>query len=147
MIYIFLADDDEDDKEFFGDALKDLGIPSELLTAKDGAELMTTLDAIVIGPPPPHIIFLDLNMPNKNGFECLEEIRKTDKLKGIPVAIFSTTDSQSAVDTTYSLGANCYICKPTSHQLLKKAIETVLALELWKDNKQLPREKFVLRIN
>ncbi len=148
MKKIFLADDDSDDRDFFEEALKELNVPTQLTVAKDGVELMATLEKFVtIPPPPPHVIFLDLNMPHKNGFECLEEIRKNPKLKDIPVAIFSTTSSENAVDTTYSLGANCYICKPTSHKLLIKAIETVLSLELWLDNQKLPIEKFVLKIS
>ena len=147
MKNIFLADDDADDRDFFADALKEISVQTELTTANDGVELMTTLEETVTAPPPPHVIFLDLNMPRKNGFECLEEIRRTPKLKNIPVAIFSTTANENAIETTYSLGANCYIRKPNSHELLKKTIETVLALDLWENNSRLPKEKFVLAIS
>ena len=146
MKSIFLADDDADDREFFEDALNDMAIATELTTARDGAELMNTLDEVVTAPPPPHVIFLDLNMPNKNGFECIAEIRNSPKLKGIPIAIFSTTESESAVNETFLLGANCYIRKPTTHKLLKKAIETVLNLDFWENPQQLPKKKFVLKI-
>ncbi len=142
---IMLADDDADDCTFFEDALKEVSIATELTVAKDGAALMTSLEENV--PPPPHVIFLDLNMPRKNGFECLKEIRETPKLKKIPVVIFSTTASENAVEKTYSLGADCYICKPNSHKLLIKAIETVLALNLWENKPQLSREKYVLAIS
>lgn len=147
MKNIFLADDDPDDCDFFAEALKEVSVPTELTVATDGIELMTALEKNVTKPPPPHVIFLDLNMPRKNGFECLKQIRETSKLKNIPVVIFSTTANESAIETTYSLGANCYIQKPNSHQLIKKAIETVLALDLWKHSEQLPKEKFVLSIS
>lgn len=146
MKIIFLAEDDLDDREFFTDALLDIGIESTLTTAINGMELMATLDETVIEPPPPHVIFLDLNMPHKNGFECLEEIRNSPKLKNIPVAIFSTTASENAIETTFALGANCFVCKPTSHTLLKRAIETVLAFEFWHENNQLSKENFLLSI-
>ncbi len=146
MKNILLADDDSDDRDFFADALKEVLVDTELTTANDGAELMTVLQT-VITPPPPHVIFLDLNMPRKNGFECLREIRQTPTLKNIPVVIFSTSVSPTAVDATYSLGANCYVCKPNSHKLLKKAIEIVLGLDLWEKNHRLPKEKFVLAIS
>lgn len=146
MKNIFLADDDADDRVFFEEALNDLTIETELTVAKDGVELMTALEEVVVEPPPPHVIFLDLNMPNKNGFECLEEIRTHEKFKNIPVVIFSTTANENAVEKTYTLGANCYICKPTSHNLLKKAIEMVMALELWEQSQQPLKENFILEI-
>ena len=139
---IFLADDDEDDRKFFEDALKKVSIPTQLTLSNDGLELMSNLET-VIEPPPPDIIFLDLNMPRKNGFQCLEEIRSTHKLKNIPVVIFSTTANEDSVNRTYQHGANHYICKPHSFELLVKAIETVLTLEMWQ-KPQPPKENFIL---
>ncbi len=141
---IFLADDDADDCLLFEDALKELNVKSNLTISNDGVELMTTLDETV--PPPPDVIFLDLNMPRKNGFECLKEIKQNPKLKEIPVVIFSTSSSADIVDKTYRWGANCYICKPRSFLLLKKTIETVLSLSL-QINQQPSRNQFVLEIN
>ena len=146
MNNIFLADDDADDRAFFADALKEVNIQTELTTTSDGIELMTTLDESVTVPPPPHVIFLDLNMPRKNGYECLKEIRQTSKLKDIPVVIFSTSDNAHAIETTYKLGANCYVLKPNSHELLIRCIETVLGLDLWKHNRQLPKQEFVIAV-
>ena len=144
MKNIFLADDDADDRIFFEDALKQVTIPTQLTLSSDGLELMSNLET-VIEPPPPDVIFLDLNMPRKNGFQCLEEIRNTPKLKDIPIVIFSTTANDDEVNKTYQLGANHYICKPRSFPLLVKAIETVLTLEMWL-KPQPPKEKFVLTI-
>ena len=142
MKIIFLADDDADDRMFFEDALKQVTIPTHLTLANDGLELMSNLET-VIEPPPPDVIFLDLNMPRKNGFQCLEEIRNTPKLKDIPIVIFSTTTNDDAVNKTYEHGANHYICKPGSFELLIKVIETVLTLEMWQ-KPQPSKEKFVL---
>ena len=141
---IFLAEDDEDDREFFKDALKDLNIQTNLTITTDGLDLMTTLDETV--PPPPYAIFLDLNMPRKNGLECLSEIKRTPKLSQIPVIIFSTSDSEKAINSTYSLGANYYICKPRNFKLLKKIIQTVLTIDLSNGGKQTPKEKYFLAI-
>jgi len=142
MKNIFLADDDADDRMFFKDALKKVTIPTKLTLANDGLELMSNLET-VIEPPPPDVIFLDLNMPLKNGFQCLEEIRNIPKLKDIPIVIFSTTTNDEAVNKTYQHGANHYVCKPHSFELLVKAIETVLTLEMWQ-KPQPPKENFVL---
>jgi CheY-like chemotaxis protein len=141
---IFLAEDDADDRMFFEDVLKEVSINTNLVMADDGVELMSVLEEAV--PPPPDIIFLDLNMPRKNGFECLKEIRQTDKLSKIPVIIFSTSDNAQAIDKTYSLGANYYMQKPRTFALLKKAIETVLSTELESGGKQVPKEKYLLAI-
>ena len=142
---IFLADDDMDDCSFFKDALKELNEKTELTIANDGQKLLSILDETV--PPPPHVIFLDLNMPGKNGFECLEEIRKTPKLSSIPVVIFSTSSNINAIDATYSLGANYYVCKPRSFDLLKKAIKKVLSLDFLQQNQPTPKETYFLAIS
>lgn len=139
---IFLADDDPDDRSFFEEALNRIRIPSVLTVAYDGVELMENLEAIV-DPPLPYVIFLDLNMPRKNGFECLHEIRATPKLKDIPVVIFSTTASEDAVNQSYQDGANYYICKPRSFEGLVNIIENVLSKDLWR-LPQPKRELFIL---
>jgi CheY-like chemotaxis protein len=143
MKIIFLADDDADDRLFFEDALQQITVPSQLTLSTDGLELMSNLESVV--PPPPDVIFLDLNMPRKNGLQCLEEIRSTPTLKSIPVVIFSTTASDEEVSKTYQHGANHYICKPRSFGLLVKAIEKVLTLDMWM-KPQPTKEEFVLTI-
>ena len=147
MKIIFLADDDAVDRDFFRDALKEVSFPTQLVIAKDGVELMTLLDEIETDQPPPDAIFLDLNMPRKNGYECLKEIRENDKIKNVPVIIISTTANEKAVETTYSLRANCYICKPNTHHHLKKAIETAFELSFCQLEVRLSKEKFVLAIS
>jgi CheY-like chemotaxis protein len=143
MKNIILADDDSDDCELFQDAVKELGVQAKLSILENGVALMTTLDITV--PPPPDVIFLDLNMPLKNGYEALIEIRNTPKLKGIPIVIFSTTASEDAVNKTYEHGANYYVRKPSSFSLLVKVIKTVLSLEMGQ-TLQTPKEKYLLEI-
>lgn len=142
---IYLADDDLDDCMLFREAILELSVKTKLTISNDGNQLMTTLDKTV--PPTPHVIFLDLNMPLKNGFECLSEIRQTEKLKNIPVVILSTTSNTDIIDKTYLLGANCYVTKPSSYALLIKVIETALFAALMQKNKQPNRDKFCLSVN
>ncbi len=141
---IYLAEDDADDRSFFEDAVKELALPIQVTCSNNGNDLMTSL-ATVESAPPPHIIFLDLNMPQKNGFECLEEIRSSPKLKNIPVVIFSTTVNEDAVTKTYNQGANYYVCKPRTFALWVKAIETILLKNMWQQP-QPDKEKYVLAI-
>ncbi len=141
MKNIFLAEDDADDRMFFQDALNQIAITTNLILANDGLELMSNLD--LMKPPPPDVIFLDLNMPRKDGFQCLDEIRNTPKFKDIPIVIFSTTANEDSVNKAYQYGATHYICKPTSFDLLVKIIEAVLSLEMC-EKPQPPKEEFVL---
>lgn len=129
---IFLADDDADDCMLFEDALREVCEDTSLVTANDGVELMDILERTV--PPPPEVIFLDLNMPRKNGVECLKQIRSTKKLKDIPVVIFSTSSLQASIEQVYNEGANIYVKKPGSFPKLKKAIKQVLDTD-WSNHK------------
>ncbi len=143
---IFLTDDDADDCMLFSEALHEIYSESEarLIIASDGVKLMQALDESV--PPPPEVIFLDLNMPRKNGFECLDEIRRDPKLKDIPVVIYSTSSNNDIVNRTYQQGANYYICKPQSYTLLKRTIQFVLSFDGKQLCQQPGREHFVINV-
>ncbi len=143
---IFLTDDDTDDCQLFSEIIQEINPvkDAKLTISNDGVALMKTLDETV--PPPPEVIFLDLNMPRKNGFECLEEIRKTPKLMDIPVVIFSTSSSNDVVDRSYKFGANYYICKPQSYTQLKKTIAHVLSLGWEKLSGRPDRDNFVITV-
>lgn len=141
---IFIADDDSDDLILFEDALREICKDSQLTKAKDGQHLMQILDATV--PPPPDVIFLDLNMPRKNGFECLDEIKHNSKFKNIPIVIFSTSDQPEAVDRVYKQGAQHFLKKPSSYPLLKKAIQKVLTINWAEHTGQPTKDNFVLYI-
>ena len=141
---IFIADDDSDDLLLFEDALREICRDSQLTTAKDGQQLMQILDETV--PPSPDVIFLDLNMPRKNGFECLDEIKHSAKLKNIPIVIFSTSDQPEAVNRVYEQGAHYFLKKPSSFPLLKRAIEKVLTID-WAEYTERPaKDQFVLHV-
>lgn len=142
---IFLADDDADDCMLFHEALNELNSDTQLTITNDGSELMSKLDDTV--PPPPYVIFLDLNMPGKNGFECLHEIRETVKFKDIPVVIFSTSSNPDIIERTYRAGANYYVCKPGGFKLLIKTIEKVLTLDPFHLSLRPARNEFVIKVS
>lgn len=110
----------------FEDALNQVRSGIRLFTAEDGH---TLLEMLKHGPLP-DIVFLDLNMPGKNGFECLQEIRREETWRHIPVIIFSTTAQMDAVRKTYDLGANYFMRKPQSFPALKKLLNQVFSLDL-----------------
>lgn len=113
---ILLADDDKDDRFFFSKALKDIPVLTQLETVEDGAELMTYLEKSV---KLPDVLFLDLNMPRKNGMECLAEIKSNAKLKSLPVVIYSTSLNQDIADLLYKNGVHYYIRKVDLAELKK----------------------------
>jgi CheY-like chemotaxis protein len=138
---ILLADDDKDDNILFQEILDELDLATQLETANDGEHLMQLLNEKELLPD---ILFLDLNMPRKNGFECLSEIKRAEKLKRLPVIIFSTSFETEAINLLHKNGAHYYIRKPNDFTQFKKIIYQALTLTLQKDILQPSREKFVL---
>ena len=117
---ILLAEDVEGDQFLFMEAVNGMEINATIYTVNDGVQLMNHL--VEQDAPLPHLLFLDLNMPRKNGFECLKEIRSNEKLKDIPIAIYSTSASEKDIDETFNNGANIFIKKPNDFNLLKQIL-------------------------
>lgn len=144
-LIILLADDDKDDCSFFKEALEDFQLPTQLSTLHDGEQLMEHLNNETNELP--DIIFLDLNMPRKNGFECLSEIKSNQKLKQLPVIIFSTSFEQEVVSLLYNNGAQNFIRKPSDFLQFKKIIHQTINTLLALQNIPLQtRENFVLTV-
>ena len=138
---ILLCDDDTDDCNFFKDALEALPLPTQLTTVYDGEHLMELLTKT---NELPYVLFLDLNMPRKNGFECLSEIKLIKKLNQLPIAILSTSFDQAVVNLLYTNGAQYYLSKPAEFSQLKKVIQQTLTLIEEENISQPTRENFVL---
>ncbi|WP_333696614.1 response regulator [Flavobacterium sp.] len=143
-LIIALADDDADDRLFFKDAFEELKVNTIVSVYCDGCELMDYLhnpNTIL-----PHILFLDLNMPKKNGFECLLEIKKHEKFNDIAVAIYSTSSSEEDIENTFVNGANIYIKKPSDFETLKKILNEVVTLNWQYHTSGLNKENFLMRM-
>ena len=123
---ILLADDDADDRSFFENALKAIPVDTLLTTVNDGEQLMDHLSKNQ--GPLPDVLFLDLSMPRKGGFECLTEMKDDIKLKDIPIVMFSTSYTQDfnyeqgMIAVLYKLGVQDYIRKPPTVAELKELI-------------------------
>lgn len=141
---ILLADDDEDDCSFFEEALDELSLATTLVTVNDGVQLMDYL-ADKSGNDLPDVLFLDLNMPRKNGSECLTEIKQIEKLKDFPIIIFSTSLDSEIVDVMYEKGATNYIRKPGDFSKLKSVIENALTTASKNNFKQPARPHFIIQ--
>ncbi len=142
-INILLADDDKDDRFFFGMALKKLPILTELSTVEDGEMLIDYLLKNIKRLP--DILFLDLNMPRKNGSECLEEIKNNEELKAIPVIIYSTSMGDAEADHLYKNGAHYYVRKADLNEI-ELILHKVLTLLLKNDFERPSRKEFILNL-
>ena len=139
--HVLYADDDEDDRTFFREALGELKVPTVLHTVTDGIQLMKVLSPDV--NPLPNVIFLDLNMPGKSGKECLREIRSMSHLHETPVIIFSTSSNHRDIEETFQHGATLYIQKPSGFKLMVDVLERFFGSD-WKEIiQQSDRKKFL----
>lgn len=138
---ILLAEDDPDDILLTTEALLECGNQNILKTVRNGEELLDYLrrendfkDAKT--SPRPGLIFLDLNMPKKDGREALKEIKADPDLREIPVVVLTTSQQQEDIANSYKLGVNSFISKPVSFEEL---VETMRAVyQYWFKTVHLP---------
>jgi CheY-like chemotaxis protein len=134
---VLIAEDDADDRELINDALRAASPGVGLEFVVDGQELLDYLQHGRIGASSPTeshhpaIILLDLNMPRKNGYEALTELKGDPALRQIPVIIFTTSRDEVDVRTSYDLGASSYINKPMTNTELREAMDALTEYWLW----------------
>ncbi len=140
---VFLADDDVDDREFFISACSDVDEALRCSTFPDGKSILDHL--LKSGSELPDIVFLDINMPMKNGFECLEEIRNSNHLRDLCIIMYSTSNNLMDIKKSYELGANGFVQKPNSFNSLKKLLDNIFDAN-WNDPcSRLDEHNFVLK--
>ena len=120
QLNILLVDDDADDRNFFKEALAALPLFTSLTTLNSGDQLMHFLSENIENLP--DVLFLDINMPRKNGIECLYEIKNIKELKELPIVMFSTSNSRDKIGLVFKSGADVYIHKPSDFSELKQVI-------------------------
>jgi CheY-like chemotaxis protein len=124
---IYLADDDDDDRSMFVEALQEVDSTVILTQAEDGKQLLEILHS---DPDPlPEVIFLDINMPKVDGFECLEQIKQDTNLNKLPIVMLSTSSDPGTIDKALELGASVYAVKPSSFEGLKTLIKNALQMD------------------
>jgi CheY-like chemotaxis protein len=118
---ILLIEDDQDDCYLFTDAVKRIFPAITIVNANNFLEAMACLTV-----SHPDIIFLDLNMPFKNGIESLTELKANSTFKSIPVVIFSNSDYPKDIKLSYENGAALYFTKPSSFDDLVLGLQQIL---------------------
>lgn len=121
---VLLADDDNDDRELFSEALASIDAEVLYEGVVDGGE---AIEALAGDAHRPNIIFLDINMPVMNGWDVLKRIKSDSQYDDIPVIVYSTSSGEREKRITFDLGALCFVTKPESVRLIKAMLEIVIS--------------------
>lgn len=139
MMHILMADDDKEDFHSLVEAAQNTGESLKISYAANWMELWRSVIKTL-----PDLLFIDLNMPVKNGLECLQTLRADRRYDEVPIVIYSTSANKIDIDKAYTHGANYFVVKPNTidevtHMLRKLYVmgKEVLAAKP-------PREEFVI---
>jgi chemotaxis family two-component system response regulator Rcp1 len=138
---ILLVEDNEGDIVLTIEALKDAKAGNTVVVVRDGEEAMQFLlkQGQYINAETPDIILLDINLPKMNGKEVLEEIKKNERLKIIPVIMLTTSNSEKDILDSYRNHANCYVTKSSDFQKFMEIVSMIV--NFWLRIVQLPNKK------
>lgn len=136
---ILMIDDDREDFILVKEALESKRLKVDLYWAEDGDEAMNFLYRRegYASAPTPNLILLDLNMPGKNGFDVLKELKADRDLRKIPVVILTSSKDQKTVAQGYNIGASSFMLKPLTFDEMATAMNSLC--EYWFALVQLPK--------
>ncbi|HEX9978964.1 MAG TPA: response regulator [Flavobacterium sp.] len=121
---LLYVDDDADDLMIFNHAMNELGFP--VSTFDSAAAILTALHN---APQEASIVFVDLNMAIKTGFDVIEEINQTEELRELHVVAFSTSNDPKTIKRCRDLGACLYLRKPNSMDKLRNMLKKVTSID------------------
>jgi CheY-like chemotaxis protein len=120
---LLLVEDDPNDVFLMGRALKGAQIGNPVQVAADGQEAIRYLagsekyaDRTLF--PLPSLVFLDLKLPYKNGFEVLQWIRTRPDLESTLVVVLTSSSEERDIEKAYKLGARSFLVKPPTQEML-----------------------------
>lgn len=116
-------EDDEDDQQFFREAINDIDNTILLKFAVNGVDALSKLGSMIVLPD---LIFMDINMPKMNGLECLNRLKNSARFKNIPVVVLTTSLNARESKTAFAYNASAFITKPSNAAALKKNITDML---------------------
>jgi CheY-like chemotaxis protein len=135
---VVLAEDDADDREVFEQVLKDMDTQIKVDYVTDGIKLMDLLAHFL-----PDLLFLDLDMPRKNGLECLVEIRNQPITQHLPVIVFSSTTRPANIQTAYDMGAHLFLIKSALYGEYVASLKAIFHMD-W-SNPEAIKEKYCVQ--
>jgi len=134
---ILLADDDKDNAILFDRVIRKDYPSVQISHVGDGQQLIQCLHLHKVD-----LLFLDLNMPCKNGYECLQEIRKDPSLKELPIVVYSSSAQMSDIQKSFLNRADFYLVKPFNTDHLKTALKAILSVN-WKEDPFIRNHYFI----
>ncbi len=137
---VLLVDDDSEESYLFNEALEHAHLNISLSRASDGNDLI----AYLYNKPIPDLVFMDLNMPYKDGLEALTEIRSNPGFKNLPLIIYSTAQNEGSIDACYEKGADLFVVKPMDFDEMVRVVKKVCTFD-WKNFTKPSREDFVVK--
>lgn len=119
-----LIDNDPDDCAIFLMALQEIDAAISCTMASNGIDALNKISS----DPSflPSVVFIDMNMPMINGKQCLQELRKIERLKEVPMYVYSTSADPRSIAEAKAMGANDFIMKPSSFTLLVELLSHLL---------------------
>jgi CheY-like chemotaxis protein len=133
---IFLADDNEQDCLSFEKAVINIDPHIKLLTVTNGEELLQLLTHYI-----PDLLFLDLEMPARNGIQCLQAIRSNKTYDHLPIIVFTATQRMNNIQVAYGFGANLFFTKPGEFNSLVTSLCSILKMD-WTDPSSITARHF-----
>jgi two-component system response regulator len=126
-IDVLLVEDDPADVFMVKEALTGWSVPTSLHVAQDGVEATAFLrrEGEHCNAPRPALVLLDLNMPRKDGFEVLIEVKGDRDLAEIPIVVFTTSDTPEDVTRSYAERANAYVVKPINYDDFARVVREI----------------------
>jgi CheY-like chemotaxis protein len=123
--HIVLIDDDSDDFNVLCFILEDIKANVRISCVSETEGFIQKLRSDI-----PDLIFLDLAIPKKCGFECLQELQREPELRAIPVIVYTDSRNPQEIQKAYDLGASLYVQKPSSYSEFVQTMKRTLSLDL-----------------
>lgn len=124
IAHVMLAEDDEDDQLIFKQVCRQIDARLQLTIVSDGGELLSLLEHVL-----PDLLFLDLEMPCKNGLECLIAIRQNPSLQHLPIVVLSSTNKPANVQAAYDMGAHLFLGKSMPFAQCLSSVDAILKMD------------------
>lgn len=141
-LHVLLAEEEAEEKDFFIQGLKKLELSYQISWAKNYNELFSLLET----EPNIDLAIIDLDMPGKNGKECLKEIKAHEKYKSIPVIITTVSKNMSDINEVFENGAHYYAIRPYSQTNYIETLRQIFTID-WKMPQATPEKKhFIINL-
>ncbi len=137
-VEVLLVEDSPGDVRLTQEAFRAANISVHVSIASDGVEAMAFLrrEGVYKDAPRPDLTLLDLNMPRMDGRQVLALIKSDESLKTIPIAVLTTSESETDIAKSYQLHANCYLCKPVQLTAFESLVKSIN--DFWLTRAKLP---------